>query len=300
MMRIAAFNSFPFHYEMLAHVLDYCHQYSLDIDVYTNIVNDYGWLAFYERTYSVNTWYPISRFDPARYDCVILLTDDDRKYAPLWNTTTRVVVIEHDACRQLPLPAQVFLQLRHMKTRSPPSRPDTWMFPVWDNTPYEKYSSLTVACVGAGCTIGVHAIRALFSNVDGISILLIGRQKINTHGFHNVESYCNLDAETMLEYVGKSTYILVAPLQSQGHNYKDDKISASIPLGFSVGTPVLMIQSWVESYNVPGFIHLPDNVPIELKHPTAEQRDAFCSERASLLARRDAVLTKALDCSSCT
>ena len=290
-MRIAAFNGFPFHYEMFAHILDYCKRAALEIDIYTNIVNDYGWLSLYEEAYSVDTWHPISRFDPAQYDCVILLTDNDTLYNPFWNATTHVVVIEHGAYRHLPLPAQVFLQTRHMKVRSPPSDPDTWMLPVWDNRPYEKYPTLTVACVGSGCTLGVHAIRALFSNPDDIRLLFIDRQYTDRCGFSNVESYCKLEAETMLEYVGKSTYILVAPLPNTFH--KDHITSASIPLGYSVGTPVLMIESWADSYDFPGVIPIADTM--ELKHPTSEQLDTFREGRAALLSRRDAVLTKALD-----
>ena len=305
-MRLAAFNGFPFHYEMFAHVLDYCKnqkKQAQDIDIYTNTVNDYGWLALYEETYSVNTWLPISRFDPSQYDCVILLTDDDRAYAPFWNATTHVVVIEHAAFRHLPLPAQVFLQTRHMQIRTPPSNPDTWVIPVWDNPPYEKYPALTVVCVGGGCNMGVHAIRALFSNVDDIRLIFIthnlGVGNIDTHGFPNVTFYHKLDAEMMLEYVGKSTYLLVAPYLTSNYNYKDQAMSGSIPLAYSVGTPVLMLQSWADLYNLPGIVCIPDTSPIELNYPTTEQLDMFYTERASLLARRDAVLTKALDSSSC-
>lgn len=280
---------------MFAHVLDYCKQHAQDIDIYTNTLNDYGWLALYEETYSVPTWYPLSRFDPTQYDCVLLLTDNDSMYSPFWNATTHVIVIEHGAHRQLPLPAQVFLQTRHMKTRSPPSNPDTWMIPVWNNPPYEKYTPLTVACVGSGCTLGVRAIRALFSNCDDIRILLIDRNAADTGGFPNVESYSKLDAETMLEYVGKSTYILVAPLPNTFH--KDHIVSASIPLGYSVGTPILLIQSWADSYDFPGIIRIPDTSPLELQHPTLEQLDTFQAERTALLARRDTVLTNALDTS---
>jgi hypothetical protein len=291
-MRLAVFNSFPYHYEMFAHILDYCKNHNQEVNVYTNTTNDYGWLSYYEEVYAVKEWYPIHQFHPEDYDCVILATDDDYAYGRFWNGKTHVVVIEHGGRRQLSLPAQSFIQIRQLKLRTPPSDSNTWAIPVWDNKLYTKSDRLTVVSVGRSAPRDPRELQRMFSNFDDIHFIWIDRTVSCSTGVSNIEVIRGMDTENMVKCIGEATYILLLPNGNDDYVYHS--ISASIPLGYSVGTPVLMLEPWVEAYELPGLIGIPDDSSIELTHPTAEQCDAFQKGRTELLQRCDRVLTEAM------
>ena len=165
-MKFCIFNSLPQHHEMFAYVLDYFKASKKQIDIYTNKTNDYGWLKFYEKKFSVISWFPISFFNPDAYDYVFLLTDDDHGYKPFWNDKTRVIVVEHDGKRKLDHRSFFTIQTRQFKLRNPPSDPNTWVLPVWNNEFYEKFDKLTVLSIGnASNQIN---LPALFKNFNDI------------------------------------------------------------------------------------------------------------------------------------
>jgi hypothetical protein len=284
-MNLCIFNSLPQHHEMFAHVLDYCKENSLKIDVYTNKINNYGWLEFYEKEYRVISWYPISFFNPVAYDYVFLLTDDDHGYDRFWNDTTRVIVIEHSSHRELKLKAYRTYQTRQFKLRSPPSDPNTWMLPVWNNRVYEKYEKITVLSVGNATNSLDY--KQLFSNYQDIDFILVDRHMDTIARESNVKKYNQLDASTLIEYAGRSHYILFWPTTSFSANHKDYSMSGSFPLAYSVGTPIIVPESFVKSLDLEGVLGIPDNSSIYLTKPSQIFNTLFIKQRDILLKRRN-------------
>lgn len=284
-IRLCIFNSLPQHHEMFAHVLDYCKEKSLKIDVYTNKINNYGWLDFYEKEYRVISWYPISFFNPEAYDYVFLLTDDDHGYDRFWNDTTRVIVIEHSSHRELKLKAYRTYQTRQFKLRSPPSDPNTWMLPVWNNRVYEKYKKITVLSVGNASNSLDY--KQLFSNYQDIDFILVDRHMDTMATESNIKKYNKLDASTLIEYAGRSHYILFWPTTSFSANHKDYSMSGSFPLAYSVGTPLIVPESFLQSFDLEGLLGIPDNSSIDLTKPSQIFYNIFIKQRDILLKRRN-------------
>lgn len=290
-MKYAIFNGLPQHHEMFSYVLDYFKKIGENIDVYTNKTNHYGWLDFYILKYGSRNWYPISFFNPDAYNYVFLLTDDDTHYAALWNKKTKVIVVEHDGKRMLKLPAYKTLQTRKFNLRSPPSDPETWVLPIWNNTLYTKYDKLTVMSIG--CAARFLNLNSLFSNYNDIQFILVDRYMNLGSTDTNTIKYRELDAPTMIEYASKSHYILFWPTTGYSTNHMHHSMSGSFPLAYSVGTPLLMPESYIEPLGIGkagiGIFGMPDSSAIHLEKPTQSQYGAFIVEREGLLKRRDRI-----------
>jgi len=272
---------------MFAHVLDYCKENSLKIDIYTNKEKDYGWLDFYKKEYRVITWYPISFFNPEAYDYVFLLTDDDNGYDRFWNNTTRVIVTEHSSNRQLNLRSYCKHQTRHFKLRSPPSDPDTWILPLWNNILYEKYEKITVLSIGNATNF--LNLQALFLNFSSINFILVDRDMNCENSLSNVKKYKSLNASDLIEYAGRSHYILFWPTTSYSLQHKDLSMSGSFPLAYSVGTQLIVPESFIESLGLLGLLGISEGVILD--YPDSR---CFMEERLRLLERRNSIISKCL------
>jgi hypothetical protein len=285
-MKISIFNSLPQHHEMFAHVLDYFNDKKIHIDVYTNKTNHYGWLSYYEKEYRIVIWYPISFFNVDAYDYVFLLTDDDTGYKPFWKkTSARVIVIEHYGPRQLNLPAFFTVQTRQFMKRNPPSDSESWILPVWNNTIHEKYKTLTVMSIG-NATNRLN-LQTLFSNYSEINFILCDRD-LNTHSDHkNVTKHNKLDASKLIEFAAKSHYILFWPTTDYARNHQWNSISGCFPLAYSVGTPILLPESFVKPIGLSGLVGISDGGNVDLNIPTYAQQNDCMIQRTELLKRRN-------------
>ena len=292
-MKVALFNGFPFHYEMFAYVLDYCSNNSIKVDCYTNKVNDLGWFNIFERDYNIKSWYSINSFKPSEYDYVFLLTDDDYSYMPFWNKTTKVIVIEHCGTRILNLPAYKILQTRQFKLRHPPSDPMSWVVPVWNNVLYSKYANLTVLCIGRSAPRRTSELSTLFSNFSNIHFIIINRNLNFTENIPNITTYTSINAENMIEIAAKSHYILLLPNYNTDH--ENISMSASVPLAYSVGTPLLMTKQFAKGYGFNGIVSMPEKYPFILKMPSEDQIAKCMTGRSELLERRDSVFNSILE-----
>jgi len=275
---------------MFAYILDYFKERGLTLDVYTNTKHHHGWLDFYEKKYGIMAWFPISFFNPDAYDYVFLLTDDDHGYTPFWNDTTRVIVIEHDAKRHLELRSYFTIQTRQFNLRNPPSDPNTWILPVWNNPIYEKYEKLTVLSVG-NITSQIN-LKSLFTNFSEINFILVDRN-MNTDAVeeNNIKRYNNLDARSLVEFAAKAHYIIFWPTTTFSMEHKYNSISGSFPLAFSVGTPLILPESFIEPLRLEA-LGIPDS-PLKaicLEKPSEALLSAVIKERETLLTRRNSIL----------
>jgi len=287
-MKCCIFNSLAVHYEMYAYVLDYFKEKKLSIDVYTNKTNQSGWLDFYEQKFNITTWFPISFFNASAYDYVFLLTDDDTGYEPFWNHTTRVIVVEHDGKRRLNLKSYCTIQTRQFKLREPPD-PDTWVMPVWNNLSTERFNKLTVLSIGNSSN-GIN-LPSLFSNFNEIDFILVDRY-INSANTTNITRYNNLSASSLIEIAKKAHYIVFWPTNSflEGHKYHS--ISGAFPLAFTVGTPLLMPESFIEPLGLDGITGISGS--IHLEKPTEELYSNVLLQRDILLKKRNSVFDSIL------
>lgn len=84
-MRFAAYNGFPFHFELIGHILEYCNR---DVDVYSGTHGSMGWIEYYGISPI-----PLLEFDESKYDWIFLLTDDDWSFPNV--DPAKVICIDH-------------------------------------------------------------------------------------------------------------------------------------------------------------------------------------------------------------
>ena len=131
-MRFAAYNGFPFHFEVLGHVIEYCKG---QVDVYTVTEGSMGWIEYY----GISPLAP-SEFCPDKYDWIFLLTDDDWSFPDV--DPDKVICIDH----------QYFVR-RHGPYRrvSLCQRPDVPLVSATFTIPrVPKRDRVTVCMIGAG------------------------------------------------------------------------------------------------------------------------------------------------------
>lgn len=288
-MKIAIFNSLLFHYEMFAYILDYCKQRNIIVDCYSEQKADLGWLSFYKKKYKINDL-NILYFNPSQYNYIFLITDYDPGYKNYWKyKESNVIVIEHSGKIHINLPAYSYIQTRQFSL----SNLSTWCIPLWNNQFFKKKNHLTVCCIG--CDPSKENLQLIFSNFTSIQFYIVGRYRtIRTQ--YNEPNICvikNIDTITLLELVGQSHYILFAPVTPYHIENKDTMMTGSIPLGYSVGTPILMPESYGKSYGFPGIV-LYSNSKIHLRPMPDTDYKIFINHRMELLKRRDSIFNSLL------
>ena len=254
-MKLAILNAFPFHYEMFAHVLDFCTKFSLSVSCYTNDQNDYKMLEMYKKFFLIE-FKNIDEYVSKNYDYSFLLTDDD-KYSlhKLHNNLCKknLISLEHHSDRiTTNRYILTYVQLREYKLRTPPSDPETWVLPVW-NYPKRltKFNTLSVICIGDNSAKSSSELKKIFSNYTQINFYIVNRFHNFIHDTtdNNIFIYTQLDSEVMFDLCCKCHYILVTDKKPEHIHHS---VSASIPLGYSVGCIPLCPHEMKESFNLPG------------------------------------------------
>jgi hypothetical protein len=87
-MKVAVYNGFPFHYETIGHVIDYCKLRGHELVVYSKVENSWGWFDYYGIMPL-----PVEKYNHKEFDHVFLLTDDDWSF-PL-TPDEKIICIEH-------------------------------------------------------------------------------------------------------------------------------------------------------------------------------------------------------------
>jgi len=87
-MKVAVYNGFPFHYETIGHVIDYCKMRGHELVVYSKTEDSWGWFDYY----GISPL-PIDQYTHKEFDHVFLLTDDDWSFPS--TPDEKVICIEH-------------------------------------------------------------------------------------------------------------------------------------------------------------------------------------------------------------
>jgi hypothetical protein len=294
--RIAIFNGFSFHYEMFGCVLEFLTKNGLEFSIYSETANEMGWISFYESVFGTLAIQPINAYDSSKYDYVFLLTDDDYKYKVHWRSS-KVILFEHYSRRHVLRPAHQRIQIRHFKSRTPASPINTWAFPVWDICKMPKANhDVQIVGIGNTCPKNPDELRPWFKDITLPKFIFINRDPSPTIFEHdlwapysNVTLLTNIDARKMLEIAASADWLLIIP---KNGNQLYDSISATMPIAYGVGTPLLMAKEWCEIYDFGGMIPLDPSNAIE-KPTEAVMKELFETKEA-LINRRDSLFAESL------
>jgi hypothetical protein len=297
-MKIALFNSFPFHYEVFGFLLEFLQKCANPPNVYTNSARELGWFELYKTRFSLEPK-PIESFDHTVYDMVFLLTDDDFTYKLEW-THPKLIILEHCAKRFIDRPVFARLQIRQFFTRVPPSSPDTWIMPVWDLKPIVKNNIRTrVVCLGNNFPVYTYELMDMFPNFEDIDFTYINRKDpwipYNNSiwdDYDNVTIIEECSTDNMLNIARSADWLLLAP---RNPDHMAISLSAIVPLAYSIGTPMLMTEAWADAHKLRGIGVLKFQ---DISKPTPALLSEFNAERKTLFARRNKILSSITGISS--
>jgi hypothetical protein len=279
-MSIAIFNGFPFHYEMFGYIIDYCKKNSIKLDIYTNQLNDIGWLKFYENYFNCN-YIDYTKFQyENEYDKIILLTDDDRRFLNKGSHLDKTICIDHSC----------FLRNKainiHIGTRFYTIRPSLdWILPVYRLINVkEKVNNSIIVCIGSS----IPKNFTHFINFTNYKFIFIDR-RINEKTYEkydNITCYNSLDTSMMIEILKKSSYVLISDIDKE---HMCQKISAAIPLALNCLCTLIIPKKMNDIYKFKSTITYEDK--INLIEPNVELVNEDLDD---LLKHRDSIFNKYL------
>lgn len=254
-IRTAAFNSFPFHYEMIGIVLNY----SQDIPVYTNFENDLGWFQYYNIRFPLARFIHYTQFDPDNFDRIILLTDDDPNIPLNTIPSHKIFCIDHFHRKRV---SDELVHMR-MSTRYFKDREDQWAIPTFNMIPKKvKISKLAttrrigVACVGASlhdCDFNdvEKQLRSLIINFDNVDFYLMGRYLYGLDSdYPNIFIKSDVSTTEIVDTLRDCDYMLMfVPARYNGRLY--EAMSGCLPLAFNTGCRIIMPnKEYMDAYKL--------------------------------------------------
>lgn len=322
-LRVAIFNSFPFHYEMFGYILHYlansaktttkaapCH-----VSIFTEHGNNWGWLDFYKQHFGergLNFEYlPPTQFNSVKirnqYDVIFVTTDDDFAFKREW-IDDRCIVIEHMYAARAP----GYTHRIGVRPFADSSKP--WALPCYEilRNPAEKVgwcandTHVHVAIIGGTEKIDTRLlsrmVTAASSQQSRIKLHCIGRSwypdciRLESSACVDLVIHGTLSAADMIHRLKMCDYVLTDIVNSDHINGK--LMSGCIPLAFSTLTPVIVGRKNNSIYKFKSVIEidLATTEPIILEKISNEVIRAVALERAELLRMVEHEFDRCIEC----
>ena len=242
--RIAIFNSFPFHYEMFGFILQFAKRNNYQVDIYTNMNNDFGFLAFYCELFNNFKLIHVNEYSP-KYFLTFITTDDDPQFKREWiRDGTIIISINH--CNKIRIPGySKYINIANFKN----SNLDYSLACFEYSSASNKVKNYSVAIIGGGSNLNVAAINKLVSlNNSRITLNIIGRKTDNEHLIQQIDSRfiinrkVNLSTSEMFDLLNESSYLLVTYDTCQ-QMANVEKSSGSLPLAYTCLCKPIVLRS---------------------------------------------------------
>ena len=310
-LRVAIFNSFPFHYEMFGYILHYlanlakttmkaapCH-----VSVFTEEGNNWGWLDFYKQYFGerglIFEYLPPAHFNSVKirnqYDVIFVTTDDDFAFKREW-IADRCIVIEHMYAARAP----GYTHRIGVRPFADSSKP--WALPCYEivRNPAEKMgwrandTHVHVAVIGGTEKIDTRLFNRMVtaaqsqSQQSRIKLHCIGRSWYPN--CIRLESACvdlvihgTLSAADMIHCLKTCDYVLTDIVNPDHIN--GNLMSGCIPLAFSTLTPIIVGRKNNSIYKFKSVIEIDLNSsePIILEKLSHGMVSAVALERDELV-----------------
>lgn len=207
-LKIIAYNGFSIHHEMIGFIADYCSLFNYSLDVYTNFVNNLGWIEFYSKQYNNIKFIPSSEFttsviDKAHY--CIYLTDDDftLNFKGYVSYTNKFIAINHvKHIRNRFINKKIFLR---------PNHSDNYLIPTYSlidleekKTILSKENKINIIAIGRAIDINILDQLLLIENCN---IYYITNNTSFTK--ENINILYNIDAFTLISLLKRMHYCVI-------------------------------------------------------------------------------------------
>ena len=267
--KIALFNGFAFHYEMIGYLIEYCVSRDIQLDIYSETVNNMDWLKFYLLTFPKNS-FKLKKIQDYitrnnHYTKVILLTDDDFHFKNEW-INEKVICIDHDEYNRREKINN------HIGTRFYPIRPNLdWALQVYkiiDIKEKIRISNNNIVVIGNNVRYFNPEYITKIKNFEKYNFIFIDRD-IHTYldvkfkTLSNITIYNKLSTIDMIKVLKENSYVFLSDIEDK----KSERISASIPLALNCLCTMIMPKGMNDYYNFKSAIEYEDIIDIiEPKH----------------------------------
>ena len=262
-MNIALFQSYPFHYEMLGFIIEYCNKNNLNYTVYCNMeTNKHNeWKLYYEENFNIKIkWENILEFNHIKYNYIVVLTDSDsflcnsssnKKLLPDNIYNTKIITINHYGETRSP---KVY---KEIACRFNGCFDINYMIPSYYQISLkEKINLLKQTDKIQICIIGglypkkIDYLKKIFLNYNDINFNIFMRvQDINFNNEFCKESnvFIRIDYNIieMMNIIKQSHYIFCTDFNEL---HKNLTTSGSIPLAFGTFCQLIIPESWNDNY----------------------------------------------------
>lgn len=302
---VAIFNGFPFHYEVMGYLINWCVQTGRNVTVYTETKNDYGWLQWYEdyhqaytQVYAGNA--PTFQYRPyrefphecARYDLIFLPTDDDKYFDDAWlnlyDVRQRIIKINHMPHDRRPQ-IKRFIDIRPYFEQVD----NAWALPIFPMSIKPKVDGEVIKVyVTDGIDPARHDAVALkaIARQPNVHLHCVGRYLAHTwlegNTANPITFHTQIPALEMIQLMASCHYYFYGVVDGNGYN--DKYVSGHLSTAFSCGTKIIM-RRYTQKYF--GFTSclLYDQVEDILPLTWYDNRDVL-AERDHLTGMLNAVL----------
>lgn len=220
--KIGLFNSFPFHYECFGFILNYAKNNNFDIDLYTNMDKDMGWLKFYKSLYSNLNLIDYRKFtgNTSDYYVFFLPTDRDFAFKKDW-VSENTICINHNYKLRNPI-FKHYLNIGRFKDSL-----FDFCYPVYPITSIANKSQflasssvlnyIEICIVGGGYGLNFSLINRFYSTAKiKVNIFVRNTEQINIRDMDMVDKTryeisfkVGADTTELINTLNRSSYVLV-------------------------------------------------------------------------------------------
>lgn len=219
-MKVAIFSGMTCHFECLGAYIYYCKSNNLDYTLFALSKHRHGWVNFYIKHLDPNmkVRYPkMEEKEFEEFDKVILVNDEDRFLHHRFNTSNKLIVIDHGTWTHRPetvnaihlgtKPSNINIGRKYVYSIIP------WMTKERKKEILKKVQGINICIIG-GNNKNPELLKLLNVNWPEIHLFVIARYiDKNIHEFYktitpNYFPYENCSTETMFDIVSKCHFAL--------------------------------------------------------------------------------------------
>ena len=293
-MKIAIYNSFIFHFEMLGYIIDYLIKYKINFDIYSCYNKE--WKLLYDNLFNINKeWLDPMNINISNYDYIFLITDDDyninNKLFHISNN--KLICINHYLNIRRTYNVCDYVNTRFFIN----SFIKKWALPCYNLiSKIDKYNLLinnkiNIACIGIhNMPISENYLKNLFHNFFDINFHLIARQiNLKNIKYNNIKLYINMNTNDMINLLKTCHYILCF---NNSYDLIYKCMSGSVHLAFTLGCRLIIPTIWNNYYKFKSCITYDDNIIID---DNLNYLDILYNEQDELINNRNNIFNNIIN-----
>ena len=237
---ILIYNGFPFHYEMIGFMLDFCSCYNIDVSIVLKFI-DTSWIELYKLKYNFNVLQSLpSELDT--YLFVLILSDDDISF-PESIINKNIVCLDHHYKNRRDS-IKYHIPITPFKNNE-----KIYTLPIFNYLNYDtKINLLTknkrpiISFIGNGSLHQDMDELSIINNIDDFDIYIINRNiPENYIKSPNVSFFKNVSGLEIFELLTSSTYICYIPNNINNSLLQKEYCGiSSIPISFTTGCKLIL------------------------------------------------------------